>query len=63
MIDQIAMFTVDLSVVIILLITSLFLKEERIMLIIFGLLYLFFSLSWHFYEDFVLLFSTPLLIT
>ena len=62
MIDQLAMFTMDLAVVVILLITSLFLKEERIMLIVFGLLYLFFSLSWHFYDKIVLFFDTPILI-
>ncbi len=62
MVDQVAMFMFDLVVVIILLVTSLFLKHERIMLIIFGLLYLFFSLSWHFYDKIVLFFDTPILI-
>ena len=62
MVDQVAMFMFDLVVVIILLVTSLFVKHERIMLIIFGLMYLFFSLSWHFYDKIVLFFDTPILI-
>ena len=62
MIDQIAMFTADMLLVVILFIVSIFWKEQRKGLIVFGLLYLFFTLLWHFYERIVLFFSSPVLI-
>ncbi len=62
MIDQVAMFTADMLLVVILFIVSIVWKEQRKGLIVFGLLYLFFSLSWHFYDKIVLFFDTPILI-
>lgn len=62
MIDQVAMFTADMLLVVILFIVSILWKEQRKGLIVFGLLYLFFSLSWHFYDKIVLFFDTPILI-
>ena len=62
MIDQIAMFTADMLLVVILFTVSIYWKEQRKGLIVFGLLYLFFTLLWHFYDKIVLFFDTPILI-
>ena len=48
-IEQIAIFSMDISIVIAFLVVSLFWKEQRAILISAASLYLFFVLLWHLY--------------
>jgi len=48
MIEQLGTFTIDFSFVTLMLIVSLFWKEQQIGLIVCSILYLTFTLLWHF---------------
>ena len=48
MIEQLAMFTFDITAVCVLLMISLFWKEQQIPLIVGSFVYLFFTIAWHF---------------
>jgi hypothetical protein len=48
MIEELAMFSFDISAVCALLITSLFWKEQQTPLIVGSFVYLFFTIVWHF---------------
>lgn len=48
MIEQLAMFNIDIAVVCVLLMVSLFWKEQRLVLIVGSFVYLFFTIVWHF---------------
>ena len=48
MIEQLAMFSFDISAVCVLLLVALFWKEQQITLIVGSFVYLFFTIVWHF---------------
>ena len=48
MIEQLAMLNADIVAVCVLLILSLFWKEQQIILIVGSFVYLFFTIVWHF---------------
>ena len=48
MIEQIAVFSMDVSIVCALLVAALFWKEQQILLIVGSFIYLFFVIVWHF---------------